>query len=507
MSTNSKPCNPGHPPQTTGTYATAPTYCWAESYTYDAWGNLLSDQPNPSTQSAYTGCTAEATFSTTANAKNQIALLTYDAAGNVITSCGMYMAAPATCTYDAENHLTQFSWSGGSNTYTYDGDGKRVMKSGSPGTIYWYGAGSAVQIETDLSNNNQAGYAYFNGQRALRLLPSNEVGFYFTDHLGNTRYFQSLAGDNVSDFYPFGGERVYSTGTTTHYKFTGKERDSESGLDNFDFRYFSSSLGRFMKPDDTDPEEHLGNPQGLNLYSYVQNNPTNATDPDGHDCIYINNDTGKYEGFNSGDCDNSTEEKANTGRYVDGTVNTITTTTGDANGVVTGYNGTSDTGTLLSGTFSTPSSSTPSDALNANAVAIFSDINRRNIIGNTFKIYGAGALIGATGGAACYYLCPAATVTTLGIATSPLLPIVPSALEKLQRLGMSLQEATAIVESPASQKLVDNLNNGNINVIQDVGGKLVRITLDPSGQRIISAGYVQARNVANSIASGRFTPQ
>jgi hypothetical protein len=115
--------------------------------------------------------------------------------------------------------------------------------------------------------------------------------------------------------------------------------------------------------------------------------------------------------------------------------------------------------------------------------------------------------IGATGGAACYYLCPAATVTTVGIAASPLLPIVPSALEKLQRLGMSLQEATAIVESPTSQKLVDNLNNGNINVIQDVGGKLVRITLDPSGQRIISAGYVQARNVANSIASGRFTPQ
>ena len=40
-----------------------------------------------------------------------------------------------------------------------------------------------------------------------------------------------------------------------------------------------------------------------------------------------------------------------------------------------------------------------------------------------------------------------------------------------------------------------------------VGDKLVRITLDPSGQRIISAGYVQARNIANSIASGRFIPQ
>jgi len=46
-----------------------------------------------------------------------------------------------------------------------------------------------------------------------------------------------------------------------------------------------------------------------------------------------------------------------------------------------------------------------------------------------------------------------------------------------------------------------------INVIKQVGDKLVRITLDPSGQRIISAGYIQARNVANSIASGRFIPQ
>src|SRR4029077_11424826 len=180
-----------------------------------------------------------------------------------------------------ENHLTQFSWSGGSTTYTYDGDGKRVMKSGSPGTIYWYGAGSDVLIETDLSNNAQAGYAYFNGQRALRILPNNEVGFYFTDHLGNTRYFQSLAGDITTDFYPFGGERVYSTGTTTHYQFTGKERDSESGLDNFAARYNSSSLGRFMSPDPDSAGADSGNPQTWNGYSYVTNNPLNSTDPDG----------------------------------------------------------------------------------------------------------------------------------------------------------------------------------------------------------------------------------
>lgn len=68
---------------------------------------------------------------------------------------------------------------------------------------------------------------------------------------------------------------------------TGKERDTESSLDYFGARYFGSSLGRFMTPDwaakpTAVPYAHYGNPQSLNLYSYVQNNPTTTGDPDGH---------------------------------------------------------------------------------------------------------------------------------------------------------------------------------------------------------------------------------
>jgi RHS repeat-associated protein len=73
----------------------------------------------------------------------------------------------------------------------------------------------------------------------------------------------------------------------TAYKFTGKERDTESGLDMFGARYYGSSLGRFMTPDWAAkpinvPYANFGNPQSLNLYSYVQNNPTTMCDPDGH---------------------------------------------------------------------------------------------------------------------------------------------------------------------------------------------------------------------------------
>jgi RHS repeat-associated protein len=79
----------------------------------------------------------------------------------------------------------------------------------------------------------------------------------------------------------------YCANVTQHYRFTGKERDIESSLDMFGARYYGSSLGRFMTPDWAAkpiavPYAHYGNPQSLNLYSYVQNNPTTVGDPDGN---------------------------------------------------------------------------------------------------------------------------------------------------------------------------------------------------------------------------------
>lgn len=68
------------------------------------------------------------------------------------------------------------------------------------------------------------------------------------------------------------------------HSFTGKERDSESGLDNFGPRYFGSSLGRFQSPDPLYIELHrLVDPQQLNLYAYARNNPLTFTDPTGLD--------------------------------------------------------------------------------------------------------------------------------------------------------------------------------------------------------------------------------
>ena len=97
------------------------------------------------------------------------------------------------------------------------------------------------------------------------------------DHLGTSRIVTNASGSilDESDFYPFGGERVVTASSGNTYKFTGKERDIESNLDNFGARYNSSSIGRFMSPDPI--AGTLANPQSLNKYIYVLNNPLALT--------------------------------------------------------------------------------------------------------------------------------------------------------------------------------------------------------------------------------------
>lgn len=246
--------------------ATAGADCWGLSFAYDIWANLLTQ--------TVTKCSAPALNVAVSN-QNRIssAGFTYDAAGN------MTQNGTASYTYDAENRLL----TAGGVTYTYDGDGRRVKKSN--GKLYWYGAGSEVLLETDLAGGTQDEYVFFNGKRVARRRQSDGAVFYFfADHLGSSRVVTNATGGIVeeSDFYPFGGERTIVDSLDNNYKFTGHERDAESGLDNMKARHFASSLGRFPQPDSF-AFSSLTNPQSLNLYAYVLNNPLYYSDPTGHE--------------------------------------------------------------------------------------------------------------------------------------------------------------------------------------------------------------------------------
>jgi len=89
------------------------------------------------------------------------------------------------------------------------------------------------------------------------------------------------------DYLPF-GEQIAGSSAITQ-KFTGKERDSESGLDNFGARYNSSQYGRFMSPDQSMAFSiRQINPQRWNQSAYSLNNPLSYSDPTGNDAIAVN---------------------------------------------------------------------------------------------------------------------------------------------------------------------------------------------------------------------------
>jgi RHS repeat-associated protein len=254
---------------------------WANSYTYDAWGNLTNKTP---------GSPAGENMNQPADTNNHLSGLTYDAAGNV-TNDGL----GGVFIFDGENRIK----TAGNVTYTYDADGRRIQKS--TGINYWYGPSGQALAETD-SAGNWTNYIFFGGQRLARNVPQPspnpaDIKYYITDHLHSTGMFVDKAGTTAAilddnDFYPWGGV-VPGVGKTTSnntIKFTGQYRDTDTtaNLDYFGARYYSNTIGRFMSPDwaakpTTVPYAKFGDPQSLNLYSYVENGPVNRIDVDGHD--------------------------------------------------------------------------------------------------------------------------------------------------------------------------------------------------------------------------------
>jgi len=81
--------------------------------------------------------------------------------------------------------------------------------------------------------------------------------------------------------YKSWGETRYTDGTTpTPYRFTGQREEATIGLYFYNARYYDPALGRFVQADTLVPDP--GNPQALNRYAYVTNNPLRYTDPTGH---------------------------------------------------------------------------------------------------------------------------------------------------------------------------------------------------------------------------------
>jgi RHS repeat-associated protein len=259
----------------TGATPCAGTTVWTQKYMYDQQGNRRFDA----------GTTIPVGFpNPTINAANNNRIDTsqgyvYDLAGNV-TQDPIHAY-----TFDAEERQTKVD-NGATGTYSYDGRGQRVKSITSAGTtLYVYDAMGRLVAEYTTGNATGSGTSYITA-----------------DALGSPRVItaQDKSVKARHDYLPFGEEIPAGYGGRTatqgyvvdglRQKFTGKERDIESGLDYFGSRYYASALGRFNSADSM--LGSIGSPQTLNRYAYVSNNPLAMVDPTGHEEIPVS----QYDG-------------------------------------------------------------------------------------------------------------------------------------------------------------------------------------------------------------------
>jgi RHS repeat-associated protein len=191
--------------------------------------------------------------------------------------------------------------------YVYNPGGQRVSKgtittwscdpaiSGFTATNDYVLGPSGEQVtEMAMGANKTMSWQHTNVYAAGNLFATydnNGLHFHFNDELGTRRVQTDYAGvmEQTCSGLPFGDSLDCSNSIQfpTEHHFTGKERDTESGNDYFGARYYSNYMGRFMSPDwsakaSAVPYAKLDNPQTLNLYQYMRNNPLSGVDPDGH---------------------------------------------------------------------------------------------------------------------------------------------------------------------------------------------------------------------------------
>jgi RHS repeat-associated protein len=233
-----------------------------ESYTFDAVGNRL------------TSLTASYTYDISNELTAQTGVTyTHDNNGNLTA------AGTTTYAWDFENRLTQVTVPGNAQVnFKYDPMGRRIQKTSSSGTTNYVYDHANVLEEVDTTGTLVTRYTQNLGiDEPLATLKSGTTSYYEADALGTVTSLSNSSGALAKTYvYDSFGKVLSSSGTITNpYGFTGRELDSETGLMYYRARYYDPAVGRFLNED---PEKFLG---GINLYTYVLNNPLNLTDPSG----------------------------------------------------------------------------------------------------------------------------------------------------------------------------------------------------------------------------------
>jgi RHS repeat-associated protein len=195
----------------------------------------------------------------------------YDANGNMITR-GLQTLA-----WDIDNRVTSISIQGGGTTYMeYDYTGQRVKKNAPTGITLYPFAGVEIDPNGVMTKYIRIGVENVASKKGTQQL------FYHNDHLGSVNVITDINGYEVqrNEYDPWGSVSKAVGNIDPTHRFTGKELDPETGLYYYGGRYYDPEISRFVSPDPFVPEPD--DPQSLNRYSYVLNNPQMYIDPSGY---------------------------------------------------------------------------------------------------------------------------------------------------------------------------------------------------------------------------------
>jgi RHS repeat-associated protein len=193
-----------------------------------------------------------------------------------------------TYTYDFRNRLTEVLIKTSTGTtvqddkFTYDLENRRIGKNTLSGGQSWTGY-DRVNPYADFNTSGSLTYRYLYGNAIDFLLARADTSgtpmWYLTDKLGSVREDVQTSGsvlDSIT-YDSYGNIKTESSPSSgDRFKFTGREWDSEIGQYFYRARYYGPAIGRF------ESEDPIGFSAGdTNLYRYVFNRPSEATDPSG----------------------------------------------------------------------------------------------------------------------------------------------------------------------------------------------------------------------------------
>jgi RHS repeat-associated protein len=269
---------------------------FSQGYDYDVWGNLTRRYGwGGEVQGGGAGQSSDLYYYY--DTHNRRTGFSYDNAGNLTFDGGQNF------TYDATGQQTNASYSGYSLQQSYDGDGLRVKKVENGSTTYYLrssvlgGQVVAEIIWASVSWQWNRGYVYAGSQ--LLAVQQAGVNWMHEDPITKSKRVTNSAGTVVStiELDPWGADTGRSSNAAFQpKKFTSYERDS-NGTDEAMFRRYNRWHSRFDQPDPAGGSYDMGNPQSLNRYTYVQNDPVNFVDPSGLKPQIC----GLFSGSNNGD--------------------------------------------------------------------------------------------------------------------------------------------------------------------------------------------------------------